>query len=217
MKIKVSLAALLLAVTFGAQAQDGGSNLKATAGSTTAEVGINLNNGTFLQRGQIKLRRFATDEMAYRLGVGVSHNAEKIDDDANRSNTSVSIAPGVEKHFAGTNRLSPYVGAELPISFSGARYEDDNVVVRGANSRSGSPSERGAFGLGLNVVAGMDFYIAQNFFTGFEFGAGFGYRKDRDVKVEYKSSGPSDQTIDGYHSTSFNVFSTGGIRIGYAF
>ncbi|MFT2007097.1 hypothetical protein ACMA1I_00340 [Pontibacter sp. 13R65] len=216
MKIKLFLFALLLTITFGAQAQDGGSNLKATAGSTTAEVGINLNNGTFLQRGQIRLRSFATDEMAYRLGVGLSHDATKLNDDAKTSNTSVTIAPGVEKHFAGTNRLSPYVGAELPISFSGARYEDNNILVRGANSSSGN-DKRGAFGLGLNVVAGMDFYIAQNFFTGFEFGAGFGYRKDRDVKVEYKSGGPSDETIDGYHNTSFNIFSTGGIRIGYAF
>ncbi|WP_187264041.1 BT1926 family outer membrane beta-barrel protein [Pontibacter beigongshangensis] len=215
MKIKLFLLALLTAVTFSAQAQDGG--LKATAGSTTAEIGVNLTSGTFLQGGQIRLRRFATDEMAYRLGVGVAHNSEKISENANRSNTSLTIAPGVEKHFAGTNRLSPYVGAELPISFSGARYEDDDVVVRGANSRSGSMTERGAFGIGLNVVAGMDFYIAQNFFTGFEFGAGLGYRKNRDVKYEFKSGVPSDETIDGYHSTRFNVFSTGGIRIGFVF
>jgi len=36
-------------------------------------------------------------------------------DDNTTSVVSFAFLPGIEKHFAGTERLSPYVGAELAL------------------------------------------------------------------------------------------------------
>ncbi|WP_114777482.1 BT1926 family outer membrane beta-barrel protein [Botryobacter ruber] len=212
MKNKLVLLLMMLVLAAGANAQD--SN-KAATGNTTAEIGLNFNNGTFLQGGNLRFRHFMADDMAVRLGLGANYNYNKISEDANSSVFSLRIAPGIEKHFAGTEKLSPYVGAELPIGFTTASYEDANFEYRGA-SAPGTNANRSNFNIGLNAVAGVDYYFASHFYAGFEIGAGITYFKNSDVEVENKNNGNVNNT-KGYHSLNFSPFATGGIRVGFVF
>lgn len=91
-----------------------------------------------------------------------------------------SIRPGYEIHFDGTDRLSPYAGAEIIFGMGNTSTEteswgldqlDDlslgkNVVWNETNKNSFTQ-------FGLNLLAGFDFYFADNLYLGAEMGFGF--------------------------------------------
>ena len=224
MKLKLLALSCCLAAAFTAQAQTTevaqpeNKTYKPTAGDITTEVAVNLDYGVFLNRGGIRVRKFMAADKAYRLGAEADYAYNKMGVEAYQTSFSVSIAPGIEKHFAGTNRLSPYIGAELPIGYRGSKSESDHHIIEGGWSTSSYYSgNRANFNIGLNGLAGVDYYFAPRFYAGFEIGAGFRYRKDKDIVTTYKNDFIPSEEHKGYHSISFSPFSTGGIRLGFAF
>jgi len=213
MKSKLIAIALFVTAAFTTQAQDTTATtvVKPTAGNITTEVLFNDFGNISLNNGLLRGRYFASDSKAFRLSLGVNYNYDELDGDAYTRTFGLSIAPGIEKHFAGTNRLSPYIGAELPIRMQSAKYENENTTVTGASSPTGA--DRGFFSVGLNAVAGVDFYIAKNFYTGIEFGTGLTFFKNSDIVVR----GPFNSKNAGEYSLRFGQFVNGGIRIGYVF
>jgi hypothetical protein len=227
MKLKLLALSCCLAAAFAAQAQttevaqSENTTYKPIAGDITTEVAINLDHGISLNRGGLRMRKFVTVDKAYRLGVDADYVFNKMADhtsnrygaELQQTSFSISIAPGIEKHFSGTNRLSPYIGAELPIGYRGAKAEGENFTSEGGWGPYPHFNNRANFNIGLNGLAGVDYYFAPRFYAGFEIGAGIRYRKDKDVIVTSYST----QEYKGYHSISFSPFSTGGIRLGFAF
>ncbi|MEJ8757081.1 hypothetical protein WG947_08745 [Pontibacter sp. H259] len=213
MKSKLIAIALFVAAAFTAQAQDETSTtaVKPTAGNITTEVLFNDFGDISLNNGLLRARYFASNDIAYRLSLGLNYDYDKISEEAHTRVFGLTLAPGIEKHFAGTNRLSPYIGAELPISMQSAKYEDDDNTIEGATSIGGG--NRSFFSVGLNAVAGVDFYFAKNFYVGVELGTGLAYTKDADIKVE----GNFSNETKGYHNVRFGQFVNGGIRVGYVF
>ncbi|HEY4651988.1 MAG TPA: hypothetical protein VIG72_11275 [Pontibacter sp.] len=207
----IALAALV-ASGFTAQAQDGNTTYKPTAGNITTEVLFNDFGNINLNNGMLRARYFTSDAFAYRLSMGLTYDYDKINDDTHTRVFGITLAPGIEKHFAGTERLSPYIGAELPISMQSAKLETKDGYVEGATSATGA--NRGYFGIGVNAVAGMDFYFAKNFYAGVEVGTGLQYLKNADV--ETKNGNFSTET-EGFHSVRFDQFVNGGVRIGFVF
>jgi hypothetical protein len=227
MKTKLLALSCCLAVAFTVQAQTAeltqseNKTYKPTAGDITTEVAVNLEQGISLNRGGIRMRKFVTADKAYRLGVDADYVSNKMADhtstrygaEMQQTSFSISIAPGIEKHFVGTDRLSPYIGAELPIGYRGASAESENYTAKGGWGPYPHFGNRANVNIGLNGLAGVDYYFAPRFYAGFEIGAGIRYRKDQDVVVTSYST----QEYKGYHSVSFSSFSTGGIRLGFAF
>jgi hypothetical protein len=111
-----------------------------------------------------------------------------------------AIRPGYEKHFAGTDRLSPYVGAELLFSMQSSSYEEEyrsgntedvqgattsNTVANAKNWQTWSLTRsEGSTTFGLNALAGVDFYFADNFYMGAEISLGFGNTKHKNSEIE---------------------------------
>ncbi|NDK56558.1 hypothetical protein [Pontibacter fetidus] len=213
MKSKLIAIALFVAAAFTAQAQDETTTtaVKPTAGNITTEVLFNNFGDISLNNGLLRARYFASDDLAYRLSLGLTYDYDKLSEEAHTSVFGLTLAPGIEKHFAGTNRLSPYIGAELPISIRSANYEDDDTTIKGATSMGGA--NRGYFSVGLNAVAGVDFYFAKHFYAGVELGTGLSYFKNSEIEVE----GPFNSKSEGFHSVRFGQFVNGGIRVGYVF
>ncbi|RAU84083.1 outer membrane beta-barrel protein [Pontibacter arcticus] len=206
--------ALLLATVFSVQAQDSDNTYyKPNTGALTTEVlftdfaRISLNNG--LVRG----RYFLTEQSALRLGLGIDYNYNQINDEAHSTSVGITLAPGIEKHFNGTNRLSPYVGLELPLSIRASSYDDEDLSITGATDFNGDG--RGYIGAGLNAVAGVDFYFVKNFYVGLEIGAGINYRKFSDMEISSDVAGNSRR--QGFSNLDFSQFANGGLRIGFAF
>jgi hypothetical protein len=213
---------------------------KPTAGSKTAEVVLNFQTGTsaisYNLPGELRLRYFMKDDMAVRvrLGLGSSSTTNKVADAAGtttaeiktNSGFGIMLAPGIEKHFAGTSKLSPFVGAQLMIGFSTAATTEvtnaNKSVPTAADVKNGDSYKLDGgsnLGFGLGLIMGADYYITDGIFVGGEMGLGlFKMTSNGDgtettkvgsVSVEKKSLGGS--TLD-----LFGV-STGGVRLGYRF
>ena len=223
MKLKLLALSCCLAAAFTTQAQTaevvqpGNKTYKPTAGDITTEVSVNLEYGAFLDGGQLRVRKFMSEQKALRLGTSLDYNYSKINTDAHSSTFGISLAPGIERHFGGTNRLSPYIGVELPIGFRTSKYETDHFSVKGSTAYNSS-ADRANFNIGLNGLAGVDYYFAPRFYVGFEVGAGVRYNKYNDIETTFKRDLPnSSQELEGYHSIRFSPFASGGLRVGFVF
>lgn len=170
----------------------------------TLEVNFSPLGGNPISINGLKFRKFTSDYTALRLEVFVGSSSEKDvsmqegatvisfedNDVANpltysRSGSfDLSIRPGIEKHFDGTNRLSPYVGGALNIGYSSSSeteeyWSPEDFTADSANPNNFAEWEQktkdGSISFGLNALAGMDFYFADNLYLGAEFGFGFNF------------------------------------------
>jgi len=234
----------LSACTF-TMAQDGASDFKPTAGANNLELNFVPLNGKPIQLTYIRYRRFLSEKTAFRLGIGLSFTSQKADSVFNSKVTptgnvtvsekykktvmSWSIKPGFEKHFEGTNRLSPYIGAELDLAGqstkevtpTGTDAKDEFYIQTDKNKSKG-----GFFRAGVNLIAGFDCYITKHLYLGSELGFGFQYTKFSDYKMttEYPSSvtpgtpdpGNPNATSQGSEMNIGPNFNS-SIRLGYIF
>jgi hypothetical protein len=145
----------------------------------------------------------------------------------------------VEKHFTGTRRLSPYLGAEVIFAKKAASHDittsTTSTKIEGAwrqQSYGGNPNypvslsgygERAYLRYGANLVAGFDFYMAKHYYFGYEITFGFSSTKYRDIDTStiYTSGTyiPSENIEIDYDDQSFSIGPNliNGIRLGYAF
>lgn len=218
--------------------------LKVTAGHVTMELNINpfrgdlsLNNAL----NQIKIRYFTSDNFAIRLGFNVEtkkkettvtnpYGTNPFISDETKKFTGVGVNVGVEKHFTGTKRLSPFIAAEFSFGtkFSNYTLDDGNVKtkIEGAwrsttmvnNAFVYGYEERGYVKYGLSVLAGFDFYVAKNFFLGYEAALQFSNIEYTDIDITTTgSSFPPDSPDSKETEISFAPVLLNGIRIGYVF
>ena len=173
--------------------------------SKTLEVNFTPLGGSPVSINGIKFRKFTDDYNAIRLEVFLGMNSDKsvsmqegengLVDDPNEltysknSGFDLSIRPGIEKHFDGTSRLSPYVGAALNIDYSSSSSTEEYWSPNEQGSLTDVNPDNdfddyavwdqtvkdGSFGFGLAGLAGMDFYFADNIYLGVEFGFGLNF------------------------------------------
>lgn len=229
-------------------------SFKPTTGSIVTELNFNPFKGNLSLNNslnQIKVRYFISPDVALRLGF----NASKKDSTANvnnpygpqsvfikneRKSALIDLNFGVEKHFKGTKRLSPYVAADFSISSKSASQEiTDNgsttsikngwletiFVPNNQSYYTYTQLQENAYTrYGINLIAGFDFYVAKDFFFGYEFNFNLS-------KTEYKNitaTVTGQNTTTGQPNTNYN--DTGkksastfgptlinGVRIGYSF
>src|SRR5699024_6114607 len=125
---------------------------------------------------------FISSDMAFRLGFSVSTSSTKtpseepdgsttVELEDKNSTFGVSINPGIEKHFAGTDRLSPYVGAVLNFTMINTKDVDQKLDP---STTTGDTYETettgGSTSFGLNLVLGADWYFTKHMYMGTEVG-----------------------------------------------
>jgi len=231
MKKLILSAALLCGFAWNANAQtsdagttDGG--IKPTAGDVTLEANVNLFEGNVnlsnsLQ--QVRGRYFLSDKMALRLGVDLSYESTAPETDVKASTLEFSIAPGIEKHFAGTNRLSPYIGAELLFGLKTANYEDERetggIERREIKGAWEGGANRGHFLVGIGAVAGFDFYVARHLYVGYELGFEISSRTLSEIETTVEPEfGPEiTTTSDSQGTLTIGPNIRNGIRVGFVF
>ena len=181
----------------------------------------------------IRVRKFQSENIAYRLNLFLSYSSDKIITQQGDSlqpelkNTNnvfqIRLRPGIEKHLPGTDRLSPYFGVELDLGFQ----KTTNKQERELFTPDPEPGEvvvdkilnqNGFLRLGLNAIAGFDFYVAERLYLGAELGYGFFWQKGLDIKYKTSEDGvvpPDPEVQGGEFSISPSVVSA--IRMGYIF
>lgn len=134
----------------------------------------------------LRFRYFVSDNLAVRVSLGMANRStmknsfeNEMDNtgDAGTFETKSSltnIGVGAEYHFAGTDRLSPYGG--LDINIASGKYTEtgthaDNIGWVAADYSESFEGKSSGFG--VNLVAGTDYYFAENFYTGLELGLGW--------------------------------------------
>lgn len=221
MKKLLLVAAAAAFMTSATQAQD---VLKQTGGENNLEVLFTPLGGSPIGINGIKYRRFLDPTIAIRANVFIGHsvatdimlgtdgNGDAKELESISSDFQFSIAPGVEKHFAGTDRLSPYIGAEALIGFNAIGEKMD---VDGTSDTETIKDKTLDFG--LNALAGVDFYFADNIYLGAEIGFGFIFSTDLDTKFSSTADGVSD--VETPNGSSFDVGpnAVAAIRAGFLF
>ncbi len=167
--------------------------------------------GPMFEMPLIKARYFMSSDLAIRLGLGLGIGSSKNYLDANgdnytkESHSSVTIAPGIEKHF-GTGRFSPYVGAQ--ISFTS---NSDKTITQIGDTKTENLNADGYIGFGFSGVFGADLYILPGFYVGAEFTPGLAFVKEKDETLD------GTVVTSGGNSINFGLASFSGLKIGFRF
>lgn len=225
MKKSIAFALVAIAISGTAQAQ-----YKPAANERTLEVNFAPLGGTPVSIAGIKYRSFMSETTAWRAGIFLGHasTTTTTQDENSAANlvelknkdatTTINLQPGIEKHFAGTERLSPYIGGVLNIGLGFTSKREEQQV--GTNGVGAKITKGGSLDLGVNAVAGFDYYVANKLYLGTEIGFGVGLSKDRTNKVSWDNvTGMQDGESNVNNKSRFNVGPNvvGQLRLGWVF
>src|SRR5690606_29162840 len=162
----LAAAAVIVAI---ASTSEVNAQYRPEGGEKNLELMVAPLGGSPVTMAGIKYRSFSSATSALRLGVflGFDNKTTILQDEDSQASTlelkkkessfTFAVQPGIEKHMAGTERLSPYFGGYLDLSFTSKSKNEDtqlNATKMGyLNEKSGS------LGIGLNAVAGFDYYL----------------------------------------------------------
>lgn len=229
----------LVATTFAAKAQvnDEFKSFKPAKGDVTTELGLagGLNNANFTlnegSSGLLRFRYFVKQDIALRLGFNVSASSDKTkfygtgvdlnkEGEMTERTTGMLLNLGIEKHFGGTPRLSPYIAGDLLLGVMGQSVKMENTdgltyVGQFSAKRTGP----GTFSFGVRGVVGADYYIAKHVYIGAE--AGLGLLNSVEGKTKTTTTiGNTTTTVEtksGGSTFELNPSVITGIRIGFVF
>jgi hypothetical protein len=159
----------------------------------------------------LKVRKFKSNNSAERYGFNLSYSTQK--DKVNISGSEgsdtytdfgLAVSYGMEKHFAGAERLSTYVGADATLGLTMNSYKGQNGTTTTKQSQTG-------FGIGVKAFTGMDYYFIPKVYLGLELGYGIGFNSYGKTKT--------GSTDDGTTKSEFTLtpFVSPTFRLGYRF
>lgn len=242
----ISIACFLLFATMNIQAQD---TLKTSLKGWSTELNFNPFDGSLAlnnANGQIKIRKFLPNDIALRLAFTLSYKndasqmtdaygAYPIDTKDKKQSFLLAVNFGTEKHFKSTPRLSPYIGWDLGVGYKKSQEEFDvnsnTKTIKGAWQISAlnysgqnyyyttNYVERGFWSVGANALTGFDFYMAKNFYFGYEISFGIEYLKYSTIEVTKDTDFPDTGTYPDQDGSSWKIGPrlVNGIRVGYTF
>ncbi len=224
------------------------SNYLQTAGSKSFEVSFNPGNvfatggdAFSLINGAVKYRSFSTAQKAFRIGFNVNflsdteiykHENTDLDQKELKKYKSIyglTLMPGTEKHFAVSDRISPYIGIQGLIGYKHTSYikeyqDGDNIEtqeyinVNPDTQSDGTGAGAGYFSIGAGIFTGVDYYFVKRFYVGIELGIGLQYYSL--LNSTFTDSGNGDFDYD--HNNGHRIqlapgLTTGNIRLGWTF
>jgi outer membrane protein W len=216
---KAFLLLSLVAGTFAASAHGNQHEdftfFKPSKGDVTTEAGLvggilnsdlKLNNNAGMLRG----RYFVKNNLAIRAGLNLSIDNEKLNFNGpngatgtiSTTATTFAINAGIEKHFRGTARLSPYVGGDIIYGLTSNTINEDNARGGSYEANYTNKTTNTDVSLGIRGVVGADYYIAPKLYLGGEVGLGLNQTWLANEKGSNFNFGPSIVT---------------GVRIGFVF
>lgn len=229
MKKRVLLLAAIAAAVFTSNdvnAQD----FKPAGGEKNIEVNFAPMGNAPISINNLRFRYFSSSDMAIRVGFAVTSSSTTTPDVKNQgtpneteledksSSFGFSLNPGIEMHWEGTDRLSPYYGAELRFSTLSTTSTDQELDGVGPTSSYESETTGGSTTFGLNLLLGADYYISKSLYLGTEVGFGFSSTSTADDEVT-NATGPGTATVTTVNGSSFNLgpnFNS-SIRLGFLF
>lgn len=221
MKKTMILAAAVLGLTFGAEAQ----KPESSQFSIESQFGI---DGTPISSPTIRGRYFLDAKMPIRAEVGFATSnestpvTEPFTQNVGRfdmQTVTYGIGAGIEMHWDGTDRLSPYYGGQLNFTrvISNQNWYNAEGPTWGPTLKMGNTKTitSATNWWGIDIVAGADYYFAQNVYLGVE----IGYNLSLMVAGE-QAEWENDQRLDVTEQPTDYFVSPGavsGLRLGWRF
>lgn len=228
---KTFLLLACVAFLFTANAQEGG--FKQAAGDKALELNFAPLGGSPFSIGGLQFKSYSSETSAIRLNVFIAKMSEtKITQNADAdadpedlelkdktSSLEIGLRPGIEKHFAGTDRLSPYMGAEIDFAIkSSSKKEESQMADKdGKNNDLYTKTTKGEDGfmrIGVNAFAGFDYFFAKKLYVGAELGFGFSMKNKSVVKVTDEAAAELADRMDADYKGVPDAKQGGTMNIG---
>jgi hypothetical protein len=201
---------------------------KPVAGDVSVEVNFTPLGNSPIGMNYLKGRYFLADDIAFRLGIDLGMKSNKsepinttnsnVTDEFSESYFRFGLFPGIEKHFGNYERFSPYIGAELGFVTKSAKTEyvdNENNTTYEIKGEWFDGSNRGFTSIGINVLAGADFYFTPRMYLGAEIG--FGFKTISWGEVEETVGTTTEKTSIKESSTEIGFNYNPAIRLGFFF
>ena len=190
-------------------------------GAVGLQQGLEFDNNI---AGQFKVSYILNDKMAVRLGLGFGKSSSKEDNGEagatlyreKRSQTSFSFLPGFTYSFDGTEKLTPYVGAELAIGTCSTKDVYEIGTVKRTYTNDGGTLFNT---FGFHLFTGFNYFFAQNLYVGVEAGIGFETQKFK-IEDEVVTGDPSwsfTKPTDKSSNSAFGFKASPILRLGWYF
>ena len=185
------------------------------------------------------VRYYLEDDLTLRLGFGFdlnSFNRETADSlglsllrtDSSTSQFTLNISGGIEKHLKSSNRLDPYVFAQLNLTFVGKENSDiiaTQEFSSGTDRATRTIKRDGGIGIGLAVGGGMNYFLAPRFSLGAEIGLALQYSDIGGVVTDNTiitlsngtTSSDFNRSEDSVRETTVGVQTNALINVSYFF
>lgn len=201
---------------------------KQNEGAQTIEMEFSPLGSEPLKISALKYRYFLQDNLCIRSSLFMGGKRNSVNSDTTggvpmtknkTGNFDFSIRPGIEKHFQGTNKLSPYMGVELFLGFTKTKNNNeslwsDNETIQTSLTKTNSAT------FGSNIFMGTDYYISEHLFLGAELGFGFlieGKGKTKTSYDNYETPTQDSEVIGNTTQLNWGPNYQGTIRLGWIF
>ena len=164
-----------------------------------------------LKISSLRGRYFIDEIQAFRLSLymGGKYTPTKEEEEGqptliNKDKTfDFVFRPGYEYHFEGTDKLSPYLGTEVYYALSTTNNSYQGAI---GNEVQTTTTKFAKSTLGLNILAGGDYYFTDKVYLGVELGFGFTREGRGKTKVEYDNYPAGEDEPDDVvgNSTTLN-------------
>lgn len=235
-KLSLLVGGLVLTTAVMAQKPTDGApmSIEGILGYNTATLSFGNNSATNLNAGLVtpglRFRYFVSENLAVRVSLGLSsakttdnyfENEQDNSGGAGTYTTKQSVTTiglGAEYHFSGTEKLSPFVGLDINFGMGKMSTEGDQSDGAGYVANYSEKAEQKMGGFGINLLAGTDYYFAENFYLGLELGLGFNTYKIKEGEAS-ATFGGTTTTTKSNEQTNFNLANNvvGNLRLGWRF
>ncbi len=205
---------------------------KAVQKDLTIEATLNLQVGGApinFQISEIRMRYFLKNNIAVRTKFAFNflNNTDYVYNvitpnippfTLKSESSNFNVALGLEKHFTGTDKLSPYFGGEVGFglnsnSLNGINTENGQYYSEGGTFTSQTVGGNNFY---AGLVFGADYYFIQSIYIGAELGYGFAIN-NYGKRETWNSSSTSIVKNSLGSGMGFGLQANPGIRIGIKF
>jgi hypothetical protein len=199
---------------------------KQDAGDVPIELEFSPLGANPIKISSLRARYFLSEDLGLRMAMFIGGSRKpsftEINDIKliNSTNSfNLNFRPGIEKHFNGTNRLSPYYGSELSITYNNNVSTSQSLWLGNSEEIKTQKNTSSKSTIGLNIFSGADFYLTDKIFLGVEIGFGLLYEGRGRTSVKWKNpesnSESNSKEIGNTSSFQWGPNYQGTIRLGY--
>lgn len=205
---------------------------KAIQKDLTIEATLNLQVGGApinFQVSEIRMRYFLANNLALRtkFAFGYSNNTDyvyKVIDPSippftlKSKSSDFSFGLGLEKHFTGTDKLSPYLAGEIGFGLNNNSLNGINTIDGQNYTENGTFTAQTVNGNSFyaGIIFGADYYFVPSVYIGAELGYGFAIQNYGNRQIWNSNSNSVIENSLG-SGMGFGLQANPGIRIGIKF